>query len=129
VLADWWTVDQVIAGLPTGPGDAGQIYPLVDFAGQATSALTRRELDRVPVNARTDTRIRDVVRRRRIRPLLVRPDARLSDVSLALRQHAGIAVVVDDDKRPIGVLGSDNLKVAARSAKPVTAAGSTPQSS
>jgi Zn-dependent protease len=126
VLADWWTVEQVIAGLPPGPGEAGQIYPLVDFAGQATSALTRRELDRVPVNVRIDTRIRDIVRRRRIRPLLVRPDARLSDVSLALRQHAGIAVVVDDDKRPLGVVSSDNLKMAARSVKAVTAGSITP---
>jgi hypothetical protein len=84
---------------------------LVDFAGQATGALRRTDLDRVPVGVRSDKRIRDVVRERRIRPLLIRPEAKLRDVALLLRQHAGLAVVVDDASRPIGIVTTDDLKV------------------
>jgi len=116
VLAEWWTVEQALAGLPPDPGAAGQIYPLVDFAGQATGALTRRDLDRVPIAVRADTRVRDIVRGRRIHPLMIRPDVKLSDVALVLRQHAGIAVVIDDDQHPVGIVTIDDLAQAARSA-------------
>jgi Zn-dependent protease len=119
VLADWWTVEQVLAGLSPDPGAAGQIYPLVDFGGQATGALTRHDLDRVPVAVRADTRIRDIVRARRIQPLVIQPGTKLSDVALVLRQHAGIAVVVDHDNHPLGIVTTDDLTRAARSAKPV----------
>jgi Zn-dependent protease len=119
VLADWWTVEQSLAGLSPGPGAGGQIYPLVDFAGQVTGALTLRDLDRVPLGLRSDTRVRDILRGRRIQPLMIRPDAKLSDVALVLRQHAGIAVVIDDGHRPVGIVTSDELAEASRSAKPV----------
>jgi len=118
VLADWWTVDQVLAGLSPDPGAVGQTYAVVDFAGQATGALTRRDLDRVSVAVRAEVRVRDLVRSRRIRPLLVRPETRLSDVARVLRQHAGIAVVVAQDNHPIGVVTIDNLTRATRSAEP-----------
>ena len=115
VLADWWTVEQVLAGLSPDPGAAGQIYPLADFAGRATGGLTRRDLDRVPATARADTRIRDIVRGRRNQPLLVPRDAKLGDVALALHQHAGVAIVVDDEHHPIGVITTNDLTLATRS--------------
>jgi Zn-dependent protease len=120
IFADWWTVERVLAGLSldaTGP----LTYSLVDFGGQATGAVTRRDLDRVPVGVRADTRIRDIVRGRRAQPLQVRAEAKLSEIALVLRQHAGIAVVVDDENHPIGTLTTDDLARAAGSAGRIVA--------
>ncbi len=126
VLADWWTVEQTLAGISTDPGAAARIYPLVDFAGQATGALTRRDLDRVPLGARADTRIREIVRGRRIRPLLVRAEATLSDVALVLRRHAGVAVVIDDNNHPIGTVTTSSLTRTARPADRLVATPTAP---
>jgi len=109
VLAEWWTVEQVLNGLAPDSADAAQIYPLVDFAGSAAGAVTRHDLDQVPAGVRADTRARDIVRTRRIRPLVVRPETMLSDVALPLRQHAGIAIVVDDENHPIGTVTTRDL--------------------
>jgi Mg/Co/Ni transporter MgtE len=106
VLAEWWTVDQVLAGLAAQSTVAVQIYPLVDFARQATGHVTRSDLDRVPIAVRADTRVRDIARGRRTQPLLIRPDTWLTDVALVIRQHAGVALVVDDDKHPIGIVST-----------------------
>jgi len=124
VLAEWWTVEQVLAGLSPDPAASGQIYPLVNFAGQATGALTRGDLDRVPLDIRADKRIRDIVRGRRSQPLMIRRGAKLSDVALVLRQHAGLAVVVDDDNHPIGTVTTNELK---RPADRVVASGAVSQ--
>jgi Zn-dependent protease len=114
VLAEWWTVEQVLAqASPDHP--AAQPFPLADFAGQATGALTLRELQRVPVGRRAETRLRDIVRDRRIQPLLIRRDDLLTQIARPLRQRGGIAVVVDDDSHPIGVVTADDLARAARS--------------
>ena len=115
VLADWWTVDQVLNGMSADSGAAAQIYPLVDFAGSSAGAVTRRDLDQIPVGVRADTRVRDIVRSRRVRPLVVRPETILSDVALQLRQHAGIAIVVDDDGHPIGIVTTNDLTRPSRS--------------
>jgi Zn-dependent protease len=108
VLADWWTVEQVRTGLAPDSTAAAQVYPLVDFAGQAAGVVTRRDLDQVPIGVRADTRVRDIVRHR-IRPIVVRRETTLSEVALQLRQHAGIAVVVDDDNHPIGTVTTSDL--------------------
>ena len=114
VLAEWWTVEQVLAqGSPDHA--VAQAFPLVDFAGQATGALTLADLQRVPVEQRQETRIRDIVRARRVQPLVVRRDALLTEIALPMRQRGGIAVVVDDENHPIGVLTADDLSRAARS--------------
>jgi Zn-dependent protease len=114
VLAEWWTVEQVLA--QASPDHTGaQAFPVVDLGGRATGALTLRDLQRVPVGRRADTRIREIVRARRVRPLLVRREDVLTEVALPMRQRGGIAVVVDDENHPIGVLTADDLARAARS--------------
>lgn len=114
VLAEWWTVEQVLAqASPDHP--AARALPLVDFAGQAAGALTLRDLERVPVGRRAETRLRDIVRSRRGQPLLTRREALLTEIAGQLRQRASIAIVVDDDNRPIGVLPVDDLTRVARS--------------
>lgn len=114
VLAEWWTVEQVLA--QASPDHArAQAFPVVDFGGRATGALTLRDLQRVPVGRRAETRIREMVRARRVRPLLVRREDVLTEVALPMRQRGGIAVVVDDENHPIGVLTADDLARAARS--------------
>ena len=114
VLAEWWTVEQVLAQASSDHAVA-QAFPLVDFGGQATGALTLRDLQRVPVERRAETRVRDIVRARRVQPLVVRGEALLTEIALPMRQRGGIAVVVDDENHPIGVLTADDLARAARS--------------
>jgi len=75
------------------------------------------DLERVPVGRRADTRLRDIVRSRRGQPLLTRREALLTKIAGQLRQRGGIAIVVDDDNRPIGVLTSDDLARVARSSE------------
>jgi Zn-dependent protease/CBS domain-containing protein len=114
VLADWWTVEQVLAqASPDRP--AGQAFALVDFGGQTTGALTLGDLQRVPIGRRAETRMRDIVRARRAQPLVVRREALLTEIALPIRQRRGIAVVVNDENHPIGVLTADDLARAARS--------------
>lgn len=114
VLAEWWTVEQVLAqASPDHP--AARAFPLVDFAGQTAGALTVRDLERVPVGRRAETRLRDIVRSRRGQPLLTRREASLTEIAGQLRQRGSIAIVVDDNNRPIGVLTADDLARVARS--------------
>jgi hypothetical protein len=68
-----------------------------------------RDLRQVPADARADTRLRDVIRGRRARPLLVTESAPLPFVALALRQHAGVAVVTDARNFPAGIITSQVL--------------------
>ena len=114
VLAEWWTVEQVLAQSSSGHPVA-RAFPLVDFAGQAAGALTLRDLERVPVERRAETRLRDIVRSRRGQPLLTRREALLTAIAGQLRQRGSIAIVVDDDNRPIGVFTADDLARVARS--------------
>ncbi|MDT4894354.1 MAG: hypothetical protein QOE97_3389 [Pseudonocardiales bacterium] len=107
VLSDWWTVDRVLPDLDRAEADA--VVALIDFDSGATGALTVRELRQVPADARADTRLRDVIRGRRARPLLVTESAPLPSVALALRQHAGVAVVTDARNFPAGVITSQVL--------------------
>jgi hypothetical protein len=113
VLADWWTVEHVLAQVPADPAVA-QSLPLVDFGGHTSGVLALRDLHRVPVSRQAQTRLRDIVRGR-AQPLLLRREALLTEIAVALRQRGGIAVVVDDDSRPVGVLTADDLARAARS--------------
>jgi Zn-dependent protease len=114
VLAEWWTVEQVLA--QAGPDHAvAQAFPLVDFGGQAAGALTLGDLQRVPIGRRAETRMRDIVRARRVQPLVVRRQDLLTEIAVPMRQRGGIAVVVDDENHPLGVLTADNLARAARS--------------
>ena len=114
VLAEWWTVEQVLAQT-SADHPVARAFPLVDFAGQAAGALTLRDLERIPVGRRAETRLRDIVRSRRGQPLLTRREALLTEIAGQLRQRGSIAIVVDDDNRPIGVLTADDLARVARS--------------
>jgi Zn-dependent protease len=116
-LPDWWTVEQVLA--QASPDHAAtQPFPLVDFGGQATGALTLLDLQWILPGRRAETRIREIVRARRVRPLVVRREALLTEIALPMRQHGGISVVVDDANHPIGILTADDLAGAARSVEP-----------
>jgi CBS domain-containing protein len=115
VLAEWWTVDQVLAQLPPDQ-HMPQVFPLVSFAGQPTGALTRKDLERVPVVRRADTRLRDLVRGRP-GPLLLRPDDLLTESASRLYQRGVVGIVVDENNHPVGLLTADHLaRVAAQSA-------------
>jgi len=107
-VADWWTVDQFFARVDPEQFGTGP-FPLVDFGGQATGALTRPELERVPAERRDETRLRDIVAGRRVPPLLVPPSAQLASIVAVLRSHAGLAVVVDDAQHPIGIITAADL--------------------
>jgi Zn-dependent protease/CBS domain-containing protein len=113
VLADWWTVEQVLAQLPPDH-QTPPVFPLVDFAGQPTGALTRRDLEHVPAVRRVDTRLRDIVRSRP-RPLLLKPDDLLTESAPRLYQRGVVAIVVDENNHPVGVLTADHLARAAQS--------------
>jgi CBS domain-containing protein len=115
VLAEWWTVEQVLAQAAPDDQLVARVFPLVDFAGQAAGALTVRDLERVPIERRAETRLRDIVRSRRAQPLLTRREALLTKIAGQLRQRGNIAIVVDDDIRPIGVLTADDLARVAQS--------------
>jgi Zn-dependent protease/CBS domain-containing protein len=114
VLPEWWTVEQVLA---SSDHAGAQALPLVDFEGRATGALNLRDLERVPIERRAETRLRDITRARRVQPLLVRRDVPLTEIALPMRQRGGMAVVVDDGGRPIGVLTVDDLARATTSAE------------
>jgi CBS domain-containing protein len=115
-LAEWWTVEQVLASRPAESADLGGsgVFPLVDFGGQATGALTMRDLQRVPMAQRAEIRLRDLVRGRRVRPMLVRPDSLLSEIALPLRRSGGVAVVVDQINHPVGLLTTAELSRATQ---------------
>lgn len=114
VVAEWWTVQQLLAQL-TPDQVAQPVFPLVDFGGQASGAVTLADLERVPAEHRADTRIRDVTRRPR--PMVVPHDALLADIVTPMRLHGGIAVVTAAENRPIGVITSTELVRAARLAE------------
>ncbi|MDQ6849395.1 MAG: site-2 protease family protein [Actinomycetota bacterium] len=113
VVPDWWTLEQFFTRA-TGRGDGQDTLALVDFGGAATGALSIRDVDRVPVLQRDDTRLHDLVRARHGAPLLVARDTALVAVAAGLRACGGIAVVIDDDRHPIGTISSSDLARAAR---------------
>ena len=113
VVADWWTLGQFFAA-PDAERDARPVLTLVDFGGTATGALTMRDLDRVPVPQRDDTRLRDILRARRRAPLMVTGETPLAAVVAGLHTSGGIAVVVTGDRRPIGTITSSDIAGAVR---------------
>ncbi len=104
VLPDWWTVDQY-RGRVVPVGDADQpAFPLVDLQGQVTGAIARADLDRI---ARTDTasvRLRDLVQRHRRPMVLITRESSLNAVAGPVVLHDAIAVVVNADHHPLGVI-------------------------
>jgi Zn-dependent protease len=113
VVADWWTLEQFFAA-PDAERDGRAVLALVDFGGAATGALTTRDLERVPVSRRDDTRLRDILRARHSAPLLVTGETPLAAVVAGLHTSGGIAVVVNGDQRPIGTITSSDIARAVR---------------
>ena len=113
-VADWWTVDQYLSQQAGQRDAAAPVLPTMNFAGEATGAITRREIERVPRESRSETRIRDLIRVQRMQALVVPRETSLADIAGRLRLHGGVAVVIDDDKHPLGVITTADLTPMAR---------------
>jgi hypothetical protein len=112
-LPDWWTIDQYRArAVPVG--DAEQpAFPLVDLQGQVTGAIARADLDQVARTETADVRLRDVARRvSRRRMVLVTRESPLNALAGPVLQHDAIAVVVNADQRPLGVVTRSEIEQA-----------------
>lgn len=113
-LPDWWTVDQYRAR--TAPvGDADQpAFPLVDLQGQVTAAVTRADLDQLPRTDTSEVRLRDVARRVNRRPMVLVPrDSPVSRLGGSVAQRGAIAVVVNADQHPLGVITGKQITQAS----------------
>lgn len=104
-LPDWWTIDQYRARV-VPVGDASQpAFPLVDLQGQVTGAIARADLDQVVRTDTADVRLRDLVWRRGRRPMvLVTRESSLNALAGSVVLHGAIAVVVNADQHPLGVI-------------------------
>jgi hypothetical protein len=108
-LPDWWTIDQYRARV-VPVGDADQpAFPLVDLQGQVTGVLARADLDQVARTDTADLRLRDLARGRRRRMVLVSRESFLNAVGGSVILHGAIAVVVNADKHPLGVITRSEL--------------------
>jgi Mg/Co/Ni transporter MgtE len=125
VAPGWWTVQQFLSGLQ--PGELTQPgLPVVDFAGQVTAAITLSDLTRA---SDKDARVRDIGGKRRLPPLLVRTEDPIAAVVAGLRLHDGLAVVIDEGRRPIGLISFAELEEAASlAAKRAASAEPAPES-
>jgi hypothetical protein len=104
-LPDWWTIDQYRAR--TVPvGDANQpAYPLVDLQGQVTGAIARVDLEQIARADTGDVRLRDLARRLCRRPMvLINRESSVNAFAGPVMQHNAIAVVVNADQHPLGVV-------------------------
>jgi Zn-dependent protease len=89
------------------PHAAGQpAFPVVDLDGRTVGVLTTRDVVTLAVPAASELRLGDYCARRRP-AALVEPKTPLKDVLLAIHQRGGVAVVVDEAKHPIGLVGED----------------------
>ena len=116
-LPDWWTIDQY-RGRVAPVGDAEQsAFPLVDLQGQVTGAIARADLDQVARTGTADVRLRDVARRVSRRTMvLVRRDSSLNAVAGPVVHHDAIAVVVNADQHPLGVITRFEIEQAKQRA-------------
>ena len=103
-LPDWWTIDQYRARV-VPVGDASQpAFPLVDLQGQVTGAISRADLDQVARTNTTDVRLRDLARRRRRPIVIVTRDNSPNAWAGQVVRHDAIAVVVNAEQHPLGVI-------------------------
>ena len=103
-LPDWWTIDQYRARV-VPVGDANQpAFPLVDLQGQVTGAIARADLDQAARTDTADVRLRDLARRRRRPMVLVTRESSLNALAGPVVVHDAIAVVVNADQHPLGVI-------------------------
>lgn len=104
-LPDWCTADQYRTRVAP-VGDAEQpAFPLVDLQGRVTGAIARDDLDRFARADTADVRLRDLARRARRRPMvLTTRESPLNASAGPVMLHDAIAVVVDADQHPLGVI-------------------------
>jgi hypothetical protein len=103
-LPDWWTIDQYRARI-VPVGDANQpAFPLVDLQGQVTGAIARADLDQAARTDTADVRLRDLARRRRRAMVLVTRESSVNALAGPVVVHDAIAVVVNADQHPLGVI-------------------------
>jgi Zn-dependent protease len=105
VAADWWTVEQFLAGL-SPEASAQPLFPLVNQDGELSGAFTLKALEMLPSERLGAIRLREVAART---PLLTTaPDDDLARVLLPLHLRGGMAFVVESG-RPVGVITEDDL--------------------
>lgn len=116
-LPDWWTVEQYRGrSVPIG-GAEQPAFPLVDLQGQVTGAIARADLDRVARTESTEVRLRDVARRvGRGRMVLIPRESSLNALAGPVMQNDAIAVVVNADRHPLGVITRLQIEQATRHA-------------
>lgn len=122
-IPEWWTLEQLAAAYPHGLGD--QPLVLVDFPGTANGILNPATLRRVPPAEHDQVRLRELTRLRGERLLRVGADAHVEVLLPLLATHGGVAVVVDEAQRPLGVLTLVGLRQAAQHTDAGPAAGWT----
>src|SRR6476469_1446085 len=112
-LPDWWTIDQYRARV-VPVGDANQpAFPLVDRQGKVAGAIARADLDQVVHSDTADVRLRDLARRRGRRPMvLVTRESSLNALAGSVVLHGAIAVVVNADQHPLGVITRSEIAAA-----------------
>jgi len=103
-LPDWWTIDQYRARV-VPVGDANQpAFPLVDLQGQVTGAIARADLEQAVRTDTADVRLRDLARRGRRPMVLITRESFLNALAGPVVVHDAIAVVVNADQQPLGVI-------------------------
>jgi len=115
-LPDWWSVGQLLREL-TAEHAAQPLLVLVDFSGAASGLMTLRDLQRVPAGQRQEVRLRDLSRIRGERLLVVGRDTPLDQLAPRLPAAGGIALVVDESRRPVGVVAAGDLMRAQQLAQ------------
>jgi Zn-dependent protease len=110
-LPDWWTVSQLLGDL-TADRAGPPVLVLVDFSGAASGLITLGDLQRVPSERRPEVRLRELTGVRRDRLLLMKRDASIDRLAQQLPAHGGIALVVDEAQRPVGVIAAGELSRA-----------------
>lgn len=110
VVPQWWPVARLCAEL--ADEGVGQRYiPVVDLDGTATALVSTAEVLRVPVSRRDELRVADLVARRRA-PLVVSAHEPLTQIAPQL-PGTTCAVVVDEARRPVGVVTAADIAVLA----------------
>jgi Zn-dependent protease len=115
-VPDWWTPEQ-FGAVATQAHAAAPLLVLVDFPGEVSGVVGLRELQRLPAARRGEVRLRELTRLRGDRLLRVTADTLVEDLLPKLAAHGGVAVVVDEVHRPIGVVTGAELRHAARLAE------------
>lgn len=108
IVPQWWTVQQVVAQLtPARPGQRALV--VVDFDGKVRAVITPYDLARVPAVRRDEVRIADLARL--VRPVVVTVGTPLAAVAQQI-QVGRVAVVVDEGRRPVGIVTAGDIDAA-----------------